>query len=74
MQPVEEPGSETIEHLTKQVRFLLGIHQAELAQDPTSHATGSSRSNLMAVQHTVRQVYGEAVVRDVADLVGPACM
>ena len=74
MQLVEEPGSETLERLRKQVRFLLGIHQAELAKDPTSHATESSRSNLMAVQHTVRQMYGEAVARDVADLVGPACV
>jgi hypothetical protein len=74
MQLLEEPGSETIKRLGNQVRFLLRIHQAELAKDPISHATDSSRSNLMAVQHTVRQIYGEAVARDVANLVRPACM
>jgi hypothetical protein len=74
MHLVEEPGSETIKRLESQVRFLLRIHQAELAKDPTSHTTDSSRSNLMAVQHTVRQIYGEAVARDVANLVRPACM
>jgi hypothetical protein len=52
----------------KQVRFLLRIHQAELAKDPTTQATESSRSNLMAVQHTVEQMYGEAVAGDVANL------
>jgi len=59
----------TLKHLVKQGQFLLKLHQAELAKDPTSHATESSRSNLMAVRHTVRQMYGLAVAIDVADLV-----
>lgn len=69
MQLVEELGSALIKHLEKQFRFLLTVHQAELDKDSTSHATESSRSNLMAVQHTVRQLYGEAVARDVGNLV-----
>ena len=69
MHLVEELDSGSIKRLGKQVRFLLRIHQAELAKDPTSHATESSRSNLMAVQHTVKRMYGGAVARDVADLV-----
>jgi hypothetical protein len=69
MHLVEELDSGSIKRLGKQVRLLLRIHQAELAKDATSHATESSRSNLMAVQHTVKQMYGEAVARDVADLV-----
>jgi hypothetical protein len=69
MHLVEELDSGSIKRLGKQVRLLLRIHQAELAKDPTSHATESSRSNLMAVQHTVKQMYGGAVARDVADLV-----
>ena len=32
-----------------------------------SRATESSRSNVIAMQHTVRQMYGEAVARDVAN-------
>jgi hypothetical protein len=40
-----------------------------LAKDAASYATEPSRSNLMAVQHTVRRMYGECVARDVANLV-----
>ena len=69
MRFVEELDLGSIKRLGKQVRFLLRIHQAELSKDPTSHATESSCSNLMAVQHTVKQMYGEAVARDVANLV-----
>jgi hypothetical protein len=69
MQLVKELDSGSIERLGKQGRYLLRIHRAELAKDPISHATESSRSNLMAVQHTVKQMYGEAVARDVAKLV-----
>jgi len=58
MHLVEELDWGSTKRLRKQVRFLLRIHQAELAKDPTSHATESSRSNLMAVQHTVKQMYG----------------
>jgi hypothetical protein len=59
----------TLKNLVKQGRFLLKLHQAELAKNPTSRATESSRSNLMAVRHTVKQMYGSAVAVDVADLV-----
>jgi hypothetical protein len=59
----------TIERLRKQVEFLLRVYKAEFDQDPTSHATESSRSNAIALQHTVRQLYGEGVARDVANLV-----
>lgn len=69
MQLVEELDSGTIKRLEKQGGFLLRIHQTDLAKDPTSHATESSRSNVMAVQHPVEQIYGEAVARDVTNLV-----
>ena len=58
-----------IERLRKQSEFLLGIYRAEFAQDPASRATQSSRSNVIAMQHTVRQMYGQAVVLDIANLV-----
>jgi hypothetical protein len=67
MQLTQEVGPETIERVGKQIRFLFRIHQADLAKDATSHATESSRSNLMALQDTVKMVYGEAVARDVAN-------
>ena len=68
MQVAEQLESVTIERLRKQGEFLLRIYQAEFAQDPISRTTESSRSNVIAMQHTVRQMYGEAVARDVADL------
>jgi hypothetical protein len=70
MRVAEEHDLGPIERLGKQGRYLLKIHQADLAKDPTSHATESSSSNLMAVQHTVQQMYGEVVSRDVANFVG----
>jgi hypothetical protein len=68
MPPIEVLDSKTIERLGKQHGFLLMRHEAELAKDPTSGGTGSSRSNLMAVQHTIKQMYGTSVARDVANL------
>ena len=69
MQVVEQFDSLTIERLRKQGGFLLRLHRAELAKDPTSRATESSRSNMIAAQHTVKQMYGEAVARDLANRV-----
>ena len=60
MQLVEELDSGTIERLGKQGKLLLRIYQAELAKDPSSQATESSRSNVIARRHTVRQIYGDA--------------
>jgi hypothetical protein len=68
---VEELDSVTIERLRKQGGFLLRMYQAELAKEPTSRATESSRSNVLAMYHTVKQMYGEAVARDVVNLVTP---
>jgi len=68
MQRIEELDSGVIERLRKQGEFLLRIYRAEFVKDPTSRAAESSRSNVIAIQHTVRQMYGEAVVRDVANL------
>jgi hypothetical protein len=69
MQHAQEVGPEAIERVEKQIRFLTRIHDADLAKDATSHATESSRSNLMALQDTVRLVYGEAVAHDAGNLV-----
>jgi hypothetical protein len=66
MHVLEELGAGTLKHLVK--RGLLKLHRAELAKDPTS-ATESSRSNLMEVRQTVKQLYGSTVATDVADLV-----
>jgi hypothetical protein len=63
MPVVEQLDSVTIERLKKQARFLQGIHQAEFDKDPSSRATEFARSNVIALRHTVSQVYGEAVAR-----------
>jgi hypothetical protein len=62
---LEELDSRTIERLGKQGGFLLSTYHAELAKDPASRATESSRSNMIALWHTIRQIYGKAVARDV---------
>jgi len=48
----------TIERLAQQSGLLLKTYRAEFARDPDSHATKSSRSNLIALLHTIHQVYG----------------
>lgn len=60
----------TSERLKKENGLLLRIYLAAFANDPTSHATESARSNLIALRHTVRQVYGERAAVDVTDALG----
>ena len=64
MEFLEDLDSETIERLGKQGGFLLTTYHAERAKDPASRATESSRSNVIALWHTIKQIYGKAVARD----------
>ena len=64
MQVADQLDSATIQRVRKQGEFLLRIYQAEFAKGPTSSTTESSRSNFIALQHTVSQLYGEAVAWD----------
>ena len=66
MEYLEDCDSRTIERLGKQSGFLLSTYEAELAKDPTSRGTESSRSNMIALWHTIRQIYGKAVVQALA--------
>jgi hypothetical protein len=68
MDSLEDLDSGTIERLGKQGGFLLSTYHAELAKDPASRATESSRSNVIALWHTIKQIYGNSVARDVANL------
>ena len=65
---LEELDSRTIARLGKQGGFLLRTYRAELAKDPASRGTESSRSNVIALWHTIKQIYGSAVARDVANI------
>jgi len=49
---------ERMERLRKQSALLLSLYQAELAKDPTSLAAASSRSNLIALRHTIALMLG----------------
>jgi hypothetical protein len=60
----------TGERLKKENGLLLRIYRAAFAKDPTSQATESARSNLIALRHTVRQVYGERAAVDLTDALG----
>jgi len=57
----------TSERLKKENGLLLRIYRAAFAKDPSSQATESARSNLIALRHTVRQVYGERAAVDLTD-------
>lgn len=63
---------ETIERLRKQSKLLLRMYQAEFAKDPASPATERLRSNMIAVQDSISQIYGPAVALEVANSLGPA--
>jgi hypothetical protein len=65
MDYLPEPDTGTADRLGKQSEFLRGTYWAELAKDPRSLATQSSRSNIIALWHTVRQIYGKSIVRNV---------
>lgn len=68
---IEAPfDSATSERLKKENGLLLRIYQAAFAKDPTSLATESARSNLIALRHSVRQIYGERAAVDVTDALG----
>ena len=69
MQSLEEVESVTIERLKDQHEFLLRMYQAELAKDPASRATESTRSNVIALRHTLKQIYGDSVASDMASLI-----
>jgi len=58
--------AETIERLQEQSELLLRMYQAEFAKDETSLATESSRSNMIALRHSINQIYGA----DVANAMG----
>ena len=68
MQSLEQVESRIIERLRKQHEFLLRIFQAECVKDPGSRAAESSRSNVIALRHTLKQLYGEVVAPDTANL------
>jgi hypothetical protein len=68
MDCLEDLDSETIKRLGQQGGFLLTTYLAELAKNPASRATESSRSNVIALWHTIKQIYGNAVARDVANI------
>jgi hypothetical protein len=60
MQSEEQLDFGTRERVGKQSGLLLRLYQAERAKDPTSRATESSRSNLIALGHTIAQISGNA--------------
>jgi len=68
MDCLEDLDSETIERLGQQCGFLLTTYRAEPAKNPASPATESSRSNVIALWHTINQIYGNAVARDAANI------
>jgi hypothetical protein len=60
----------TINRLGEQSGLLLKTYQAELTKNPHSEATKSSRSNLIALLHTIHQVYGASISLDITNTLG----
>ncbi len=67
MHPEAQLAPETIERLEEQSGLLLRTYELEVAKDPTSRATESARSNLIALRHTITQIYGESAAVDATD-------
>jgi hypothetical protein len=55
----EQLDSERIERLERQDELLLNMYHTELTKNPTSRAAESSRSNMIALRHTIEQIYGK---------------
>jgi len=62
--------AETIQRLEEQGELLRRMYQAEFAKDPSSLATESSRSNMIALRHSISLIYGAAAGLDVANAMG----
>jgi hypothetical protein len=50
--------------------LLLRTYRAAFARDSDSDATKSRRSNLIALLHTIHQVYGASISMDVTNALG----
>jgi len=72
MQTEAHFDAETIERLEEQSGLLLKIYEAEFAKNPTSPATESSRSNMIALRHSIHQIYGQAAAVEVESSLGSA--
>jgi len=70
MQSEARFDAETIERLEEQSGLLVKMYEAEFAKDPTSSATESSRSNMIALRHSIHQIYGQAAAVEVATSLG----
>jgi hypothetical protein len=62
--------AKTTERLEEQSELLLRMYRTEFAKDPTSLATESSRSNMIALRHSINQIYGAAAALDLANAIG----
>ena len=67
MQNEAQLEPERIKRFEEQSKLLLRTYQTEFSKDPTSRATESSRSNLIALRHTIKLIYGDASAVAVAN-------
>lgn len=64
-----ELDSATLQRLLEQGRSLLRTYRLEYEADPDSRATQVSRSHLIALLHTVRQLHGENLASSLNDTI-----
>jgi hypothetical protein len=67
MESEAQLNPETVERLEEQSGLLLRTYELEVAKNPASRATESARSNLIALRHTINQIYGKSAALDVTD-------
>ncbi|HEU5408867.1 MAG TPA: hypothetical protein VFU48_13950 [Nitrospira sp.] len=68
-----ELNAGTVARLEEQGELLLRPYNLELARDPNSHATASARSNLIALLHTITQIYAGSAALKVRSTLWFAC-
>lgn len=68
-----ELNLESLERPEEQSALLLRTYRLQLSKDPASRATASSRSNLIALLHSITQIYGEDAVIEVKRAAGYTC-
>lgn len=64
---------ESHERLEEQSALLLRTYRLQLSKDPDSRATASSRSNLIALLHSITQIYGEDAALEVKQAMDYPC-
>jgi hypothetical protein len=68
-----ELNAGTVEWPEEQGELVLCTYTLESTKDPNSHAAAAARSNLIALLHTITQIYAESAALEVKTALSFAC-